>query len=104
MNIKYGLCGSGYCTIVVFVKCELVSGRLCTMKILVVIYFGGLVKVVGTTANILAGMVTCEIILISICGGGSVNIWLMCKGNHVQFDTTIDGGLDVNKAGVWRAS
>ena len=47
-------------------------------------------KAVGTTANILAGMITCEIDLISICGGGSVDIWLMCKGNCVWSDTTID--------------
>ena len=35
---------------------------------------GGLVKVVGTTANVLAGMVTCEIVLINMCGWGNVDI------------------------------
>ena len=35
---------------------------------------GGLVKVAGTTGNILAGMVTCEIVFISICGGANVDI------------------------------
>ena len=31
-------------------------------------------KVVGTIANILAGMVTCEIVLTNMCGRGSVDI------------------------------
>ena len=26
-------------------------------------------------------MVTCEVVLINICGGGSVDIWLMCNEN-----------------------
>ena len=29
---------------------------------------------VGTIANVLAGMVTCRIVLTSICSGGSVDI------------------------------
>ena len=31
-------------------------------------------KVVGTIANVLVGMVTCEIVLTNMCGGGSVDI------------------------------
>ena len=43
-------------------------------------------------------MVTCEIVLTNICGGVSVDIWLMCKGNGMGSDTTIDGGLGVSVA------
>ena len=49
-------------------------------------------KVVGTMANILVHMVTCEIVLINMCSGGSVDIWLMCNGNDVGSDITIDWG------------
>ena len=49
-------------------------------------------KVVGTIVNVLAGMVTCEIVLINMCGRGSVDIWLMCNGKDVGSDTTIDQG------------
>ena len=63
---------------------------------IVAIYFGGLVKTVGTTANALAGMVTCDIVFISICVQGNVDIWMMCSGNDVWSDTTIDQGLGVN--------
>ena len=45
---------------------------------------------VGTMANVLAGMVTCKIVSTNICGGGSVDIWLMCNGNGVGSNTTID--------------
>ena len=47
-------------------------------------------KVVQTMANVLVGMVTCEIDLTNICGGGSVDIWLMCNRNGVVTNTTID--------------
>ena len=46
--------------------------------------------VMGNMINILLGMVTCEIVLTNICGGGRVDIWLMCNGNDVGSDTTID--------------
>ena len=45
---------------------------------------------VGTIAKGLAGFVTCEIVLTNMCGGGSVDICLMCNGNGVGSDTTID--------------
>ena len=47
-------------------------------------------KVVGTMANVLAGMVTCEIALTRMCGGGNVDICLMCDGNGVRSHTTLD--------------
>ena len=49
-------------------------------------------KVVGTMANVLVGMVTCGVVLTNISGGDSVDSWLMCNGNGVGSDTTIDGG------------
>ena len=61
-------------------------------------------KVIMTIANVLADMVTCKIVLTSICGGGSVDIWLMCNGKGVQSDTTMDWSLGVNVVGVWRTS
>ena len=48
--------------------------------------------VVGTIANVLVGMVTCEIVLTNICSSGGVDIWLMCSGNDVWCDTTMDWG------------
>ena len=45
---------------------------------------------VGTMANVLVGMATCEIVLTNIHGGGSVDTWLMCNGNSVGSNTTID--------------
>ena len=35
---------------------------------------------VDTTSIVLGGMVTCETVSISICGGGNLEIWLMCNG------------------------
>ena len=49
-------------------------------------------KVVGNMANVLVGMVTCEIALTNMCDGGIVDIYLMCNGNGVGSDTTIDQG------------
>ena len=43
-------------------------------------------------ANVLVGMVTCEIVLTNICGEGRVDIGLMCNGNGVGSHTTIDQG------------
>ena len=48
--------------------------------------------IVGSTANVLAGVVTCKITLISICSGGNVEISLMCSGKGVWSNTTIDWG------------
>ena len=48
--------------------------------------------VMGTIANVLPGMVTWEIVLTNMYGEGSVDIWLMCKGNWVRSDTTVDWG------------
>ena len=52
----------------------------------------GLVNVAGTIADVLMGMVTSQIVLTSICSGGSMGIWLMCNGNGVHSNTTKDGG------------
>ena len=49
-------------------------------------------KVVGTMANVLVGMVICEIVLTNMCGKGSVDICLICNGNDVGSYTTIDQG------------
>ena len=54
---------------------------------------GVLVKVVETIASVLVGTVICEIVLTNRCGGGSVNIWLICNGKGVGPDTTMDWGL-----------
>ena len=53
---------------------------------------GVLVKVAGTIAKVLEGIVTCDIVLTNRCSGGSVDIWLMCNGKGVGSDTTMDGG------------
>ena len=49
-------------------------------------------KVMGTMANVLVGMFTCEIVLTNMCGEGSEDIWLICNGNGVGSDTTIHQG------------
>ena len=41
-------------------------------------------------ANVLMVMVTCEIVLTNICEGESADIWLMCIGNGVGSNATID--------------
>ena len=46
----------------------------------------------GTITNILEGTVTCKIVLTNNCGGGNVDIWLMCNGKGVGLDTTMDQG------------
>ena len=48
--------------------------------------------VMGTIANNLEGTVTHDVALISRCGDGSVDIWLMCNGKGVGSDTTMDQG------------
>ena len=53
---------------------------------------GVLLKVVGTIANILGGIVTCEIVLTNMCGVGNVEICLICKGNSPGSDITVDQG------------
>ena len=50
-------------------------------------------NVVGITANILGGMVTCDIILRSMCSGGSMVIWFTCNGNGTRSDLTIEFGI-----------
>ena len=55
-----------------------------------------LVKVVGTIAKVLEGTVICEIVLTNRCGGGGVDIWVMCNGNSVGSNTTMDQGLCVS--------
>ena len=40
-------------------------------------------KVVGTMANVLVSMVTCEIVLTNICGRVSVDIWLTLSVPHM---------------------
>ena len=47
---------------------------------------------VGTMAIVLVGKVTCEIYLMNMCSGSSVDIWLMCSRNGVGSDTTTDWG------------
>ena len=46
----------------------------------------------GTIANVLEGTVTGNIVLTNRCGGGSVDIWLMCNGKGVGSDTAMDQG------------
>ena len=46
----------------------------------------------GNTANVLGGMVTCETVLTSMCGGGNVDIQLTCSGNDAASDITMDLG------------
>ena len=46
---------------------------------------------VGTIAVVLGGMVTCETVLVSICGGGNVEIWLTCNGDGAG--SNIDVGV-----------
>ena len=44
-------------------------------------------------ANVLEGTVICDLVLTNRCdGGGSVEIWLMCNGNGVGSDSTMDQG------------
>ena len=59
-------------------------------NVIIKVGFGVLLKVVGTTASILGGIVTCEIVLTNMCGVGNVEIWLTCKGNGAVSNTTID--------------
>ena len=49
-------------------------------------------RVMGTMANVLVGMVTWEIVLTNMCSGNCVDIWLMCNGNGVGSDTTVGWG------------
>ena len=67
----------------------MICGRLDTGKVIVTIIFGDTCEGGGTMANILAGMVTCEIVLTNVCGGSSVDIWLMCNGKGVGSDIMI---------------
>ena len=46
--------------------------------------------VTGIITNVLEGTVICDIVLTNRCGGGSVEIWLMCIGKCVGSDTMID--------------
>ena len=43
-------------------------------------------------ANVLEGTVICDIVLANRCGGGSVDIWLMCNGKGVVSDTILVQG------------
>ena len=49
-----------------------------------------LLKVVGTIAYVIEGVVTYEIVLTNMCDGGNVDIWLTCKGNGEGSYTTMD--------------
>ena len=60
---------------------------------------GLLVRVVGTMANVLMGMVTWEIVLTNMCSGCSVDIWLMCKGNSEGLTLQLNGDLGVEESG-----
>ena len=46
----------------------------------------------GTIANVLGSILTCETILMSMCGGGNVYIWLTGRGNGEVSDITMDLG------------
>ena len=46
----------------------------------------------GTIANVLSGMVACGIVLMSMCGGGIVDIWLIFSQNDAGSDITMDMG------------
>ena len=54
--------------------------------------FSVLLKVVEIIANLPESIVTCEIILTNMYGGGNLEIWLTCKGNGAGSDTTMDWG------------
>ena len=43
-------------------------------------------------ANVLEGTVIYDLVLANRCGGGSVEIWLMCNRKGVGSDTTTDQG------------
>ena len=47
-----------------------------------------LVNVAGTIANVLGGIVTCENVLMSMCNGSNVDIWLTCSGNGAGSNIT----------------
>ena len=47
---------------------------------------------VGTIGYVLAGIVTCDIVFTSLGIRYSVDIRLMCSGNGVWSDTTMDCG------------
>ena len=51
-----------------------------------------LLNVVGTIANDFGGMVTCETLLISMCSGGNVDIWLTCSRNGAESSIKMDLG------------
>ena len=51
---------------------------------------GVLLKILGTIANVLDGIVTCEIVLTNMCGVGNVEIWLTYNGNSAGYDITMD--------------
>ena len=46
----------------------------------------------GTITNVIGSMVTCETILMSMCDGSNVDIWLTCSGHGAGFDITMDLG------------
>ena len=46
-------------------------------------------NLVGIIDMVLGGMVTCNTISKSMCGVGSVEIWLTCNGNGAGSDLTI---------------
>ena len=58
-------------------------------------------NVVGIVAIILGGMVTCDTILTSMCGSGSMEIWFTCIGNGTGSVFQLILVPDVGTAG-WR--
>ena len=53
---------------------------------------GILFNVAGTIANVLCGMVTCQTVLMSMCGSGNVDIWFTHSGNGAGSNITMDLG------------
>ena len=52
-------------------------------------------KVVGTIARVLAGIVICENVLTNMCSGSRVDILFICSGNGYSLTLQWIGGLDV---------
>ena len=55
---------------------------------------GVLLNIAGAIVNLLEGIVTCEIVLTDMCGGGNVDIWLTCKGNGAGSNNMTVGVID----------
>ena len=62
-------------------------------------YLDVLLKIVGSIANVLNGIVTCDIVLTNMHGVGNVEIWLTCKEMVQDPILQWTGVLGVNEIG-----